>query len=232
MTPSSLPLFDQPSLQESPAPKTFPVAESVALYGPESLSDAQIIEAMLNRTRAGRAEEILHQAESLGRLVGMGPSELQALGLTKAEMARFAVLQEVQRRSTRSFDRPRISSPRAAGTYLLPKAAGWTEERFGMLALNAKGDLIADRILAHGTATACLISPREFFREALRFGATTALAWHNHPSGDPTPSREDCALTTRLRAAGESLGVPLADHMVIGCDRWHSFRPAEGWDRC
>ena len=231
MNPSSPLLFDQASLQESPAPKTFPVAESVALYGPESLSDAQIIEAMLNRTRAGRAEEILHQAESLGRLVAMGPSELQALGLTKAEMARFAVLQEVQRRSTRSIDRPRISSPRAAGTYLLPKAVGWTEERFGMLALNAKGDLIADRILAHGTATACLISPREFFREALRFGATSALAWHNHPSGDPSPSREDIQLTHRLRSAGDSLGVPLADHMVLGNDRWHSFRAAEGWDQ-
>ena len=161
----------------------------------------------------------------------MGPSELQALGLTSPETARFAVLQEVQRRSSRSVERPRISSPRTAGTYLLPKAQGWTEERFGMLALNAKGDLIADRVLAHGTATACLISPREFFREALRYGATTALAWHNHPSGDPTPSREDCALTTRLRAAGESLGVPLADHMVLGRDTWHSFRAAEGWDR-
>ena len=81
-----------------------------------------------------------------------------------------------------------------------------------------------------GTATATLVSPREFFREALRYGAVSALAFHNHPSGDPTPSREDCALTTRLRAAGESLGVPLADHMVIGAESWHSFRAAEGWD--
>ena len=63
-----------------------------------------------------------------------------------------------------------------------------------MLALNAKGDLIADRIQANGTATACLISPRKFFWEALRYGATTALAWHNHPSGDPSLSREDLCL--------------------------------------
>jgi DNA repair protein RadC len=230
MSPESNPLFTQQALKASCLPKPVPVAENVALYGPESLSDAQIIEAMLTRTRPGRAEEILLRAESLGRLVDMGLAELQTLGLSRAEMARFAVLQEVQRRSTRNFERPRIASPRAAGTYLLPKVQGWTEERFGMLCLNAKGDLIADRILAHGTATACLISPREFFREALRFGATTALAWHNHPSGDPTPSREDMMLTTRLRSAGESLGVPLADHLVIGGDRWHSFRAAEGWD--
>ena len=230
MSPVNQPLFTQQALKASCQPKPVPVAENVALYGPESLSDAQIIEAMLTRTRPGRAEEILLRAESLGRLVDMGLAELQTLGLSKAEMARFAVLQEVQRRSTRNFERPRIASPRAAGTYLLPKVQGWTEERFGMLCLNAKGDLIADRILAHGTATACLISPREFFREALRFSAITALAWHNHPSGDPTPSREDVQLTNRLRAAGESLGVPLADHMVLGGDRWHSFRAAEGWD--
>jgi len=115
MTPSSLPLFEQEIPSNTSTPRYFPVAESVALYGQESLSDAQFIEAMLNRARPGRAEEILLQAESLGRLVAMGPAELQALGLTKTEMARFAVLQEVQRRSTRTFDRPRITSPRAAG---------------------------------------------------------------------------------------------------------------------
>ena len=229
MNPSSLPLFDPQPFQE-PA-KTFPVAETVALYGPETLSDAQLIEAMLNRVRPGRADQILAKVGTLGRLIGMGPAELEALGLTRTEMGRFAILQEVQRRSTRCIDAPRITSPRAAGTYLLPKVQGWTEERFGMLALNAKGELLADRTLSQGTATATLISPREFFREALRYGATTALAWHNHPSGDPTPSREDMALTTRLRSAGESLGVPLADHVVLGGDRWHSFRAAEGWDR-
>ena len=230
MNPTSLPLFETQPLHVAPTPRFCSVAENIALYGPEALSDAQIIESMLNRSRPGRAEGILLQAESLGRMVAMGPAELQALGLTRAEMARFAVLQEVQRRSTRTLERPRVTSPRTAGAYLLPKVHGWTEERFGILVLNSKGDLLADRVLAHGTATACLISPREFFREALRFGATTSLAWHNHPSGDPTPSREDMALTTRLRSAGESLGVPLADHMIIGGDRWHSFRAAEGWD--
>ena len=226
----------QPSLFGNPSPSvtastTLSVAETTARYGPETLSDTQLIEALLNRSRPGRAEGILAQVGTLGRLAAMGPAELQTLGLSRIETARFAVLQEVQRRSTRCIDAPKICSPRAAGTYLLPKVQGWTEERFGMLALNAKGELLADRILSQGTATATLISPREFFREALRYGASSALAWHNHPSGDPTPSREDMALTTRLRSAGESLGVPLADHIVVGGDRWHSFRAAEGWDR-
>ena len=214
MNPSSLPLFDPQPFQE-PA-KTFPVAETVALYGPETLSDAQLIEAMLNRVRPGRADQILAKVGTLGRLIGMGPAELEALGLTRTEMGRFAILQEVQRRSTRCIDAPRITSPRAAGTYLLPKVQGWTEERFGMLALNAKGELLADRTLSQGTATATLISPREFFREALRYGATTALAWHNHPSGDPTPSGADVEMTRQVIEAGKALRIAVHDHLVVG----------------
>ncbi len=224
-------LFDEPTLQEVDIPKCFSVADLVNRYGAEALSDAQIIEAMLTRSPCGRADEILSQAGCFGRLTSMGPAELAALGLTKAEVARFAVLQELCRRSERKVTVPRINSPKAAGTYLIPKAHGWTEERFGMVALNAKGDLLADRIIAQGLASSCLISPREFFREALRFGASSAIAWHNHPSGDPSPSREDIVLTKRLRASGESLGVPLADHIVVGNDSFHSFRAAEGWDR-
>ena len=101
-----------------------------------------------------------------------------------------------------------------------------------MLALNAKGELLADREISRGTATGTLVSPREFFREALRYGAVLALAWHNHPSGDPTPSMEDCILTKRLRQAGEGLGIPLSDHIIIGAEQSHSFRAAERWDGC
>lgn len=125
---------------------------------------------------------------------------------------------------------PRINSPRAAGNFLLPLTKGMTEEVFGVLALNAKGDYLGHKTISMGTCTATLVSPREFFREALRMGATSALAYHNHPSGDPAPSNEDVQLTRRLRAAGESLGIPLADHIVLGHDTFHSFRAAEGWD--
>lgn len=125
----------------------------------------------------------------------------------------------------------RITTPRSAGDYLLPRCQGWSEERFGLLALNAQGDLLAERILSQGTGTATPISPREFFREALRYGAFAALAFRAHPHQLPIPSAEDCLLTKRLRAAGESLGVPLADYLILGGDRYHSIRAAEGWDR-
>ena len=219
------------SQQQARAAMPVPIAEDVALYGAHLLSMAQIVETMLETHTLSRAQMLLEAAGGLGQLVAMTPMELMGLGLDKTEMARFAVLQEVGRRCQRgSQSRPRISSPRDAGAYLLPQVQGWTEERFGILALDAKGVLIADRILAQGTPTACLISPREFFREALRLGAITALAYHNHPSGDPAPSREDALLSRRLRLLGLALNLPCGDHLILGHSDYFSFRVAESWD--
>ena len=177
------------------------------------------------------SQAILGYTGGLAGLLGMGLQDWIALpGIGPARACQLWAAQELCRRGQRGGVRPRITSPRAAGDFLLPRCQGWSEERFGLLALNAKGELLAERILSLGTSTGTLISPREFFREALRFGATTALAFHNHPSGDPAPSREDLQLTKRLRAAGESLGVPLADHLILGREAYHSFRAAEGWD--
>jgi DNA repair protein RadC len=203
----------------------------------EALGDAELLALLWGTGRPGQsavelAQVLLAQRGGLAGLMALGLNDwLEQPGLGPAKAGQLWAALELARRSQHRTERPRISSPRAAGAYLLPRCQGWTEERFGLLALNAKGDLLAERLLSQGTATATLISPREFFREALRYGATTALAYHNHPSGDPTPSREDTQLTRRLQAAGESLGVPLADHLILGSDRYHSFRAAEGWDQ-
>ena len=202
----------------------------------ETLSDAELLALLWGSGQRGKnavelAQDLLVRSGGLAGLWAFGLADLTVQpGIGPARASRLWAAQELCRRSQRGGSRARITSPRAAGDYLLPRCHGWSEERFGLLALNAKGELLAERILSQGTSTATLISPREFFREALRYGATSALAFHNHPSGDPTPSAEDRLLTKRLKAAGESLGVPLADHLILGEGRYHSFRAAEGWD--
>lgn len=203
----------------------------------EALSDAELLALLWGSGQKGRsaldlASEALRGCGGLSGLALLGLQDWLTLpGLGPARAGQLWAALELARRCHKGLERPRINSPRAAGAYLLPRCQGWTEERFGLLALNGKGEVLAERILSQGTATGTLVSPREFFREALRFGASSALAWHNHPSGDPEPSREDIHLTRRLRAAGESLGVPLSDHIILGRDRYHSFRASEGWDR-
>jgi len=202
----------------------------------EELSEADLLALIWGSGSRGRSaveisQEILSRCGGLAGLLGLGLQDwIEQPGVGPARACQLWAAQELCRRSHRGATRPRITSPRSAGEYLLPRCQGWTEERFGLLALNAKGELLAERLLSQGTSTGTLISPREFFREALRYGATTALAFHNHPSGDPVPSREDLQLTKRLRAAGESLGIPLADHLILGRETYHSFRAAEGWD--
>ena len=204
--------------------------EALRACGPEHLADAQLLAVLLDEPSLGRAEGILEASGGLGSLIALGPADLASLGMTPSEASRVAVVLEIYRRSPRA-PLARINSPQAAAAYLLPKAAGLTEERFGILCLNARGDVIADRILAMGTPLGLVITPREGMKEALRFGATNVLVWHNHPAGSSDPSREDIALTRQLREAGAVVGVPLNDHIIVGRDTWFSFRVREKWDR-
>lgn len=202
------------------------VCDTIIAYGAAQASEAELLATMLRKPDKTRAESILAR---VGGFVGLALYSAAELGLSPSEFARVQAAHEWTRRVA-SSKLLRIRSPREAGAHLLPLCAGWTEERFGMIALNCKGNALGMRILSRGTATATLISPREFFRAALGIGASSALAFHNHPSGDPAPSGEDIQLTRRLRAAGESLGVPLADHLIIGSDTFYSFHAGPEWE--
>lgn len=201
----------------------------------EELADAELLALLWGSGQSGRnavelAQALLAHCGGLPGLLGLGPAHWLALpGIGAARAGQLWAVLELARRGGRDPDRPQLHSPAAAGAYLLPRCRDWTEERFGLLALDARGRLLADRIVSRGLATAVLVSPREVFREALMFAAVSVLAYHNHPSGDPAPSREDQLLTRRLRAAGAALGVPLADHLILGREGFHSFRAAEGW---
>jgi DNA repair protein RadC len=200
-------------------------------YGAETLADAQLLEVLLEAQSLTRATGVLEACGGLVHLLALGPAELVSLGLSALEAARVAVLLEIQHRSTRTR-LARINSPDAAAAYLLPKATGLTEEHFGILCLNAKGEVIADRILCTGTPLGVMITPREVMREALRFGATSFIIWHNHPGGSAEPSRQDIEVTKRLREAGDIISVPLSDHVIVGRGTCYSFRAKQGWDRC
>ncbi|MCZ6690204.1 MAG: DNA repair protein RadC [Planctomycetota bacterium] len=107
--------------------------------------------------------------------------------------------------------------------YLGPRLAHKEKEVFYVLLLDSKNRLIRDEVVSIGTLTASLVHPREVFRPAIRAAAAAILVAHNHPSGDCTPSREDIEVTARLRSAGELIGIPLLDHVIIGAGRYVSL---------
>lgn len=206
----------------------------LAGYG-EQLSDAEVLALIWGSGLKGQSavelgQTLLKVCGGLHGLLCLGLADWAKFpGIGPAKASQLWASLELARRARRRQEPPRLNSPKAAGDYLLPRTQGWTEERFGLLALNTKGTLIADRILSQGVSNATLLSPREFYREALRFGAVSVIGYHNHPSNDVNPSREDVTLTRRLREAGNTLGVPLSDHLILGNDTFYSFRTQEGW---
>jgi DNA repair protein RadC len=120
--------------------------------------------------------------------------------------------------------RPQLRTPRELGTYLLPLYSGHREERFGIVMLDAKYHLIRSVIISVGTLNASFAHPRDIFRPAVLASAYCLALFHNHPSGDPTPSCEDVALTGQMVSAGAMMDIPVIDHIILGAGRFYSFR--------
>ena len=121
-------------------------------------------------------------------------------------------------------ERPQLANPGAAAAYLLPRFGGKAMEQFGMVLLDTKHRVVRTTVLAVGTRNMLCVEPRDIFREAVVGGATAIVVFHNHPSGDPTPSPDDVVLTRRIVAAGVLMGVDVVDHLVLGDVRYYSFR--------
>ena len=105
---------------------------------------------------------------------------------------------------------------------------GLDREQFLVCCLDAKNVCIGVNIVSIGSLTLRIVHPREVFKSAILLNACAIIAVHNHPSGDPTPSLEDRTLTTRLREAGDLLGIRLLDHLILGDNRLYSFAD-QGW---
>ena len=123
-----------------------------------------------------------------------------------------------------SIDRVLIADPRAAAAAFLPLFQDEPAEVFGLLCLSVKHRVIAYHEVGRGTVNGVTIQPREIFQVALLANAAALIVGHNHPSGDPTPSPEDVAVTKRLFDAGGLMGIELLDHIITGDGRYTSFR--------
>lgn len=122
-----------------------------------------------------------------------------------------------------SDGRPAVTSPEAAATVVVPLLEGADRERCVAALLDTKHRLLATTTVSVGSIDHTFMAPREVFRDALVANATAVVLAHNHPSGDPEPSGDDRAVTRRLAAAGELVGVELLDHLVVAGERWVSL---------
>ncbi len=129
-------------------------------------------------------------------------------------------------RSRRTTPRAPIRGPVDIWRLIGPAARRWDREHFLTVILDGKSRVLGVNEVSVGSLTATLVHPREVLKAIILANGASFISVHNHPSGDPTPSREDLALTRRLKSAAELIGIPLVDHVVLGDDRFHSMADA------
>jgi len=184
------------------------------------LSDHQLLEELLGGLRHRRralAREVLALAGHPAALRRLGQVELRQMGLSTQEAARLVSAFELGRRSL--FDPPfagALDNPTAAYHYVAQDLLGMERECFVVVVLDIRNRPLLKARIAESSVDACPVDPREVFLPAVRQRGSGILVAHNHPSGDPSPSEEDLALTRRLLRAGELLGIILLDHIIVG----------------
>jgi len=222
----------------SPFPSTGPhghrerMRERLLHRGPDSLADYEMLEMLLffafkTGDTKPLAKALINRYGSFANVLaapqrelletrGLGPHSVAALKLVQAAALRLARAEVMERPVLNNWDR--------LMDYLTAALARERIEQFRVLFLDTRNRLIADEAQARGTVNHTPVYPREVVRRALELQATALIMVHNHPSGDPTPSRADLEMTAEVKAAAQVLGIVLHDHLIIGNGRHMSLR--------
>ncbi|HEX3761760.1 MAG TPA: DNA repair protein RadC [Kofleriaceae bacterium] len=201
--------------------------------GAHALGDADLISVVLGT--GVRDCPVLELAGDLVRVVGgiapmsrASPCELaQFNGIGPARAARLSAAFELGRRAVEVVHHRRtLDSAGDVYRCVAPRLAGVTQELFLVIGVDVRNGVLDVVEVGRGSIAHVEVHPREVFRPLIRMAAAGGLLVHNHPSGDPTPSRHDLALTLRLREVGRLLGVPIIDHVVVG---GRSYRSISEW---
>jgi len=202
------------------------------MKGSDSLPDYELLELILFQAHPRQdvkplakgliahfgsfADVITATPERLAEVKGVGPSVIASLKVINEAAVRLA--------SARVKDQPILSSWTALIDYCQTSMAFNQNEQFRLLFLDKKNRLIADEVLQEGTIDHTPVYPREVAKRALELGSSAIILVHNHPSGDPRPSRSDIDMTKTIVQAGETLGIVVHDHIIISRGDYASFK--------
>ncbi|MCW5892183.1 MAG: DNA repair protein RadC [bacterium] len=206
--------------------------ERVLMAGAAACDEAQLLAVCLGDGDRARAEALIAAAGDLRGLERGDAAWRAVLGRRwRRPAARLRAALELGRRLATvplPLDAP-LRDAAAVWAHFRGRLAQLEREVFVVLLVDGRNRIQGEVCVSAGTLTAALVHPREVFAPALRAQAAALVLVHNHPSGDPTPSAEDLALTERLRRAGELLGVRVLDHVVLGQGRYVSLAEDARW---
>ena len=207
--------------------------ERLIKNGAAALSDSELL-AIILRT-GSKQENVINLSQrllseyNLKQLSTINIAQLMNIhGIKESKAAQIAACFEIARR-LESFNeevKPKVNSPEDVYQRIYPRMREQKKENFIELCLDTKNQIIREEIISIGSLNANVVHPREVFKTALAVSAAHIIVAHNHPSGDPTPSREDIEVTKKLIEAGKIIGVDVLDHVIIGDGRHFSMKEA------
>jgi DNA repair protein RadC len=207
--------------------------EKLLEHGPESLSDAELLAIILRtgdstsgRTALDHARQLIRTFKNFRNLASVTSAELYDFkGVGPAKAATVMAVMEISRRyATERVPQGKVfSHSKSVFDHFHQRLRDRKKECFFTLLLDSKNRAIREERISEGTLTSSLVHPREAFAPAVRDSAASLILVHNHPSGDPTPSREDEEITRRLVEGGTLLGIGVLDHIIIGQEGYYSF---------
>jgi len=200
--------------------------------GPDSLADYEMLEMLLffaqpKGDTKPLAKGLINAYGSFANVLSAPSAKLRATpGLGEHSVAALKLVQASALRLARSeiMDRPVVNNPERLTAYLSAVLSREPIEQFRVLFLDSRNRLVADEAQARGSVNHTPVYPREVIKRALELHATALILVHNHPSGDPTPSREDLAMTAEIEDAGAIMSIRVHDHLIIGAGGTYSFR--------
>ncbi|MCD6319348.1 MAG: DNA repair protein RadC [Candidatus Desulfofervidaceae bacterium] len=208
--------------------------EKLLKLGARHLSDAELLAILIGKgtkekTAVDLARELLIKFGTIDDLASRSPEEYNSLkGIGTAKAVTLAAAFELgQRLQSQKNARKRFKNPDEVAAVYLPLMRHLKKEVFKVLLLNNVNQLIKEVTVSEGILTASLVHPREVFRQAIIETARGIILMHNHPSGNPKPSKEDIEITRQLVQAGEIVGIPVLDHIILGDDTFFSFAQKE-----
>jgi DNA repair protein RadC len=199
--------------------------ERLERLGAPALSDRELLAMILRSGPRGvdvlqMSGQLLQAAGSLSALLRWSAEDfMQIRGIGRVKSLQLLAVMQFAKRILEDEDAGAAApfqSPADVARHFRPLNAGAEVEHFWVLCLDRKNRLLRRVEVTKGTATNCLVHSREVFREAIKLSATAIIAVHNHPSGDPAPSRADIQVTRQLREAAKVIGIELADHIIVG----------------
>lgn len=210
--------------------------ERFVRFGPDSLTDAELLAIIIRTgTKTNSPIDIAGKILAMGRdkerglnsLFSLSVEELQKVhGIGRVKAIKLKCIAELAKRMAARGNEITMdcSEPSEVARIYMERLRHEDREKVILLCLNNRLGLICEDVISLGTVSSAAVSPREIFMKALKAGASYVLLLHNHPGGDPSPSRADVSLTNKICKSGEMLGIDLIDHIIIGDKNYTSFK--------